>query len=76
MKEIRTEILIAATPDKIWKVFGDFGQFVNDRMDMEAKAPHQIKIQVDGKPMADLEIDFHHLGPYVVFPAPSQVAGK
>jgi hypothetical protein len=58
------------------KYVGDYGLFVNDRMDMEAKAPHQIKIQVDGKPLADLEIDFHHLGPYVVFPVPAQVAAK
>ena len=47
--------------------------FVNDRMDMEARAPHQIKIQVDGKPLVDLDVDFHHLGPYVVFPVPAQV---
>jgi hypothetical protein len=58
------------------KYVGDFGLFVNDRMDMEVKAPHQVKIQVDGKPLADLEIDFHHIGPYLVFPVPPQVAAK
>ena len=54
----------------------DFGQFLQDRMDMEVKFPHQVKMQVDGKTFADWELEYHQTNPYLIFPVPSQVAAK
>jgi hypothetical protein len=56
------------------KYAGDYGNYLSDRGDYEVYLPHQITIQVDGKPMADWKLDFHHMNPYLVFPVPTQVA--
>jgi len=58
------------------KYTGDYANYLSDRGDYEVYLPHQITIQVDGKPMADWQLDFHHVNPYLVFPAPAEVAGK
>jgi hypothetical protein len=55
---------------------GDFDQFLNDRMDMEVRFPHQISLKIDGKPWADLELDWHQANPYLIFPVPKEVAAK
>ena len=55
---------------------GDFSQFLNDRMDMEVQFPHQISLKVDGQPLADWELEYHHADPYLIFPVPSEVASK
>jgi hypothetical protein len=54
----------------------DFGLFVNDRMDMETSYPHQISIQVNGEQLADWDIEWHHIGPYLIFPVPAEVASN
>jgi hypothetical protein len=54
----------------------DFDNYLSDRADFEVYFPHQISIQVDGKPLADWQLDFHHVNPYLIFPVPTQVAAK
>jgi hypothetical protein len=56
------------------KYTGDYGNYLSDRGDYEVQFPHQVTIQVDGKPIADWQLDFHHVNPYLVFPVPTQVA--
>lgn len=59
------------------KVFSaDFARFVNDRMDMETAYPHEISIQVDGEELANWDIEWHHIGPYLIFPVPAEVASN
>jgi hypothetical protein len=55
---------------------GDFSNFLSDRGDYEVYAPHTISLQVDGKPLADWQIDWHQANPYEMFPIPTQVATK
>jgi hypothetical protein len=52
----------------------DFGEFLGDRMDMMVNFPHHIVLQTDGKETANLEADWHQVGPYLVFVVPSEVA--
>ncbi len=58
------------------KYAGDFSNYLSDRGDYEVWMPHQIAFQIDGKSVADWQIDWHHANPYVVFPIPSAVAPK
>jgi len=58
------------------KYTGDYSNYLSDRGDYEVYLPHSISIQVDGKPLADWQLDFHHVNPYLVFPVPAQVAAK
>jgi hypothetical protein len=55
---------------------GDFENFLNDRADDEVKFPHTVMIKVDGKPMFDLNLDWHQANPYLIFPVPKEVASK
>jgi hypothetical protein len=70
-RPVRTEIDLKGK-----KYTAEFGNFLNDRMDMEVLGPHQIKIQVDGQPLAEWELEWHHIGPYLVFPVPTEVAAR
>ncbi len=53
----------------------DFSDYLSDRMDMEVQFPHKIAIQVDGKPIADWQLEYHHANPYLVFPVPQEARG-
>jgi hypothetical protein len=52
----------------------DFSGYQVDRMEVGAFVPHHVVIQVDGKPLADYQLDFSQVNPYLVFPVPTQVA--
>jgi hypothetical protein len=68
---IRTQINLGG------KVYtGEFDNFFNDRMDYVMSFPHTIALKVDGKSIMDLELDWHHLNPYVIFPVPKEVAAR
>jgi hypothetical protein len=68
---IRTQITLGG------KVYtGEFDDFFNDRMDYVMSFPHSISLKVDGKPLMELELEWHHLNPYVIFPVPKEVAAK
>jgi hypothetical protein len=70
-RPIRTQIALGG------KVYtGEFDDFLNDRMDYVMRFPHTISLKVDGKPIMDLELEWHHLNPYVIFPVPKEVAAK
>ncbi len=58
------------------KYTGDFSNFQNDRMDDEIHYPFQISMKLDGKSIADVQVDNVHPVPYLVFPVPSEVAAK
>jgi hypothetical protein len=53
---------------------GDFDEFLADRMDMAVNFSHHIVLKVDGKEMANLELNWHQVNPYLIFPAPKEVA--
>jgi hypothetical protein len=56
---------------------GEFDDFTNDRMDYLMKFPHTVALKVDGKPLLDLTVDWHHVNPYTAaFPVPKEVAAK
>jgi hypothetical protein len=55
---------------------GEFRDFLNDRMDMEVLGPHTLSYKVDGQPLADWSLEYHHIGPYLVFPVPTEVAAR
>jgi len=55
---------------------GDFENFLNDRADNEVKFPHKVSLKLDGKPLADLVLDWHQANPYAIFPVPKEVAAK
>jgi hypothetical protein len=55
---------------------GDFDKFLNDRADNEVKFSHAVSIKLDGKPLADLELEWHQANPYLIFPVPKEVASK
>jgi hypothetical protein len=55
---------------------GDFGEFLGDRMDMMVNFSHHIVLQEDGKETANLELNWHQVNPYLIFPVPSEVAAK
>jgi hypothetical protein len=68
---IRTQINLGG------KVYtGEFDDFLNDRMDYVLRFPHTISLKVDGKSIMDLELEWHHLNPYVIFPVPKEVASR
>jgi hypothetical protein len=68
---IRTQITLGG------KVYtGEFDDFFNDRMDYVMSFPHKIVLKVGGQPLMDLELDWHHLNPYVIFPVPKEVAAR
>jgi hypothetical protein len=68
---IRTQIALGG------KVYtGEFDDFLNDRMDYVLRFPHSLVLKVDGKPIMDLDLDWHHLNPYVIFPVPKEVASR
>jgi hypothetical protein len=54
----------------------DFANYQVDRMEVGAFAPHQVTLTVDGKPLADYQLDFNHVNPYLVFPVPSQATAQ
>jgi hypothetical protein len=58
------------------KYTGEFGEFLGDRGDYEVKFPRQISLKVDGKPLADIVLEYHHTNPYLIFPVPKEVAAK
>jgi hypothetical protein len=55
---------------------GDFSDFLSDRMDFMVMFSHQVSLKVDGKEMANLELNWHQADPYLVFPVPKEVATK
>jgi hypothetical protein len=55
---------------------GDFSDFQSDRGDYEVYAPHTISLQMDGKPLADWQIDWHQANPYEAWPIPAQVTAS
>jgi len=69
---IRTQIAVGG------KVYtGEFDDFTNDRMDYLMRFPHTVALKVDGKPLLDLTVDWHHVNPYTAaFPVPKEVAAK
>jgi hypothetical protein len=58
------------------KYTGEFAEFLGDRGDYEVKFPRQISLKVDGKPLADIVLEYHHTNPYLIFPVPKEVAAK
>ncbi len=58
------------------KYTGDFLEFLGDRGDYEVKFPRQISLKLDGKPLADIVLEYHHTNPYLIFPVPKEVAAK
>jgi hypothetical protein len=58
------------------KYTGEFVDFLGDRGDYEVKFPRQLVLKVDGKPMADVTLEYHHTNPYLIFPIPKEVAAK
>jgi hypothetical protein len=55
---------------------GDFDEFLADRMDMAVNFSHHVVLKVDGKEMANLELNWHQANPYLIFPVPKEVASK
>jgi len=55
---------------------GDFENFIQDRMDMDANFSHHVVLKVDGKEMANLDVNWHQVNPYLIFPVPKEVAAK
>jgi hypothetical protein len=55
---------------------GDFREFRNDRMDMEVLGPHHLEYKVDGQELATWDLEYHHIGPYLVFPVPTEVSAR
>jgi hypothetical protein len=55
---------------------GDFDEFLADRMDMAVNFSHHVVLKVDGKEMANLELNWHQANPYLIFPVPKEVAAK
>jgi hypothetical protein len=55
---------------------GDFDEFLADRMDMAVNFSHHVVLKVDGKETANLELNWHQVNPYVIFPVPKEVAAK
>jgi len=58
------------------KYTGEFSEFLGDRGDYEVKFPRQVLLKVDGKPLADITLEYHHTNPYLIFPVPKEVAAK
>jgi hypothetical protein len=58
------------------KYTGEFSEFLGDRGDYEVKFPRQISLKVDGKPLADITLEYHQNNPYLIFPVPKEVAAK
>jgi hypothetical protein len=52
----------------------DFANFVNDRGDYEVYFPLDIVIRRDNMVVVDLDLEYHHTNPYLIFPVPAQVA--
>jgi hypothetical protein len=55
---------------------GEFANFVNDRGDYEVYFPLDIKITRDNQVIAELDLEYHHTNPYLIFPVPAQVASR
>ncbi len=55
---------------------GEFDDFFADRMDMAVIFPHKILLKVDGKEIANLELNWHQANPYLIFPVPKEVAAN
>ena len=51
-------------------------KFLGDRGDYEVKFPRQVSLKVDGKPLADITLEYHQNNPYLIFPVPKEVAAK
>ena len=45
-------------------------------MDMMVQFSHHVVLMTDGKPTADLELNWHQANPYLIFPVPKEVAAK
>ena len=43
-------------------------------MDMMVNFSHHIVLQTDGKETANLELNWHQVNPYLIFPVPTEVA--
>jgi len=55
---------------------GDYTDYTNDRMDYHVNGPHHIVQKVDGKVVTDLQLEYHWVNPYVVFPTPKEVVAS
>ncbi len=55
---------------------GDFGDFLADRMDTAVNFSHHVELKVDGKEFANLDLNWHQINPYLIFPVPTEVAAK
>ena len=55
---------------------GEFDDFLADRMDMAVNFSHHVVLKVDGKEIANLELNWHQANPYLIFPVPKEVAAK
>jgi hypothetical protein len=55
---------------------GEFADYTNDRMDMHVFGPQRFAIKVDGKPMMELNMEYHWANTYIVFPTPKEVAAR
>ena len=55
---------------------GEFDDFLADRMDMAVVFPHSVMLRVDGKELANLELNWHQANPYLIFPVPKEVAAR
>jgi hypothetical protein len=55
---------------------GEFDEFLADRMDMAVNFSHHVVLKVDGKEIANLELNWHQANPYLIFPVPKEVAAK
>jgi len=55
---------------------GDFDEFLADRMDMAVNFSHHVVLKLDGKEIANLELNWHQANPYLIFPVPKEVASN
>jgi hypothetical protein len=55
---------------------GEFDEFLADRMDMAVNFSHHVVLKVDGKEIANLELNWHQANPYLIFPVPKEVASN
>jgi hypothetical protein len=70
-RPVKTEVTLNGK-----KYTGAFDDFLGDRGDYEVKFPRQISLKIDGKPFADITLEYHHTNPYLIFPVPKEVAAK
>jgi hypothetical protein len=70
-RPVRTQINLKG---KVYS--GEFANFVNDRGDYEVYFPLEINLKRDGQVIADWDLEYHHTNPYLIFPAPREVAPR